>query len=202
MTISRNLGVGIVFSVAHKWLVGAKLIRHFAFIASSVCAAGIVELEYRFHRFVVHTPGAKIMNWLAIPARFFKLEGERSRIVFDQIVALSIANLFFKLSYFVFKIVYASQQRALALGGLKAILLHGEHLSPKMYQLSGKFIGGRRDLCFIQRSYSRFVNTDCLADARNQAHNVHKNSPVVDESRVAAADSTTRGNIGGANAPR
>lgn len=160
-----------------------------------------VELEYGFHRLVVHTAGTKVMHWLSVPARFFYAKGIGSGIVLYQVVALTLANAFFELSHSVAQVVIASQQRAFALGGLKAILLHDEHLSPQLYQLSSEFIGGRRDLRFVQRLYSSLVNTNRLADARDQTQNVHKNPPVVDESRVSASDSTARGDIGVTHTP-
>lgn len=115
------------------------------------------DLEYRLHRFVISAAGAKVMHWLSVPGRFFYAKSESSRVVLDQIVAGKISIAFFKLSNLIFKFTYASQRRGLALGGLKALILHGDYLCSDMHELNMKFIGSRRDLRFIQRFYSRLV---------------------------------------------
>lgn len=60
--------------------------------------------------------------------RFFHSKGIGARIGFDQVVAVSLGTASFKFSNLVFKLVYASQQRTLALGGLNSILLHGDYV--------------------------------------------------------------------------
>lgn len=115
------------------------------------------DLEYRLHRFVISAAGAKVMHWLSVPGRFFYAKGESSGVVLNQIVAGKISIAFFKLADLVFKLTYASQRRGCALGGLKALILHGDHLCTEMHELNLKFIGSRRDLRFIQRFYSRLV---------------------------------------------
>lgn len=152
--------------------------------------AAAVELEYRLHRFVISTAGAKVMRGLAIPGRFFYAKCESSRVVLDQIVTGKIAIAFFKFSHLFFKITNASQCRGLALGGLNAILLHGQYLSPEMHELNRKFIGSRRDLRFIERLHSRFVSTDSVGNASQVANNVHGGLPIGESSGVGTTDST------------
>lgn len=148
------------------------------------------ELEYRLHRFVISTAGAKVMRGLAIPGRFFYAKCESSRVALDQIVTGKIAITFFKLSNLLFKVTYASQRRCLALGGLNAILLHGQYLSPEMRELNRKFIGGRRDLCFIERLHRRFISTDSVSNACQVANNVHGGLPGGESVGVGTPDST------------
>lgn len=174
----------------------AESIGFTARVAGAYYLLSAVELEYRFHRLIVQTPGAKVMRWLSVPGHFFYAVGDRSGIVLDKFVAGLLACTFFKLSNLVFKVVYASQRRALALGGLNSILLHGKYLSPEAYQLSSDFIGSRCDLRFIERLCCGPVGRNSLRDTRNQTHDVHRNPPVVEEGCVRASDSTARGDMG------
>ena len=119
-------------------------------------------LEYRLHRFVISAAGTKVMNWFSVPGRFFYAKCEGSRVALNQIVTGKISIAFFKLSYLFFKLTIFSQGRGLALGGLRGILLHGKHMRPELRELNRQFIGGRRDLCFIERCYSRLVGIEAL----------------------------------------
>lgn len=151
-----------------------------------------LELEYRFHRLVVQAPGTKIMHGFAVLSRFFYAIGDRSGIDLNKLIAVFLARGFFKLSHFVFEVVYASQQRALALNSLRGLLLLGKYMSPGVYELSVKFLGGRNDLSFIERLYGRLEARDCHADASQKGWDAHRNLPVVDEVG-SATDSTARG---------
>lgn len=175
-----------------------KSISHLARRAARNGLLRATELEYRFQRFVIQAAGTYVMQRLSIAGRFFYAKGESSGVFLDQLVALNLACLFFKLAHPVFKVVYASQRRALALGGLNAILLHGEYLSPEMCQLSRQFIGGRRDLRFIERLYGSPMRVDGLSESGSQGHQVHEGSPGVDEGGVVTPDSTFGGNQTGA----
>lgn len=53
-----------------------------------------------------------------------------------------------------------------------------------------------------EHCFERFVIRFAVPGHAENLNCGHRNSPVVDESRVVASDSTTRGNIGGANDPR
>ena len=136
------------------------------------------------------------MHGFAIAARFFQTKGERSGVVLDQLIALSISKALFQFSNLAFEVVYASQRRALALGGLKALLLYPEYLSPEMHQLSVEFIGGRNDLRFIQRLCGCADKPNCLPGSGEKGHNVHKSSPSVGKGGVGTPDSTFGGNHG------
>ncbi|MEN5162602.1 hypothetical protein [Achromobacter kerstersii] len=155
-----------------------------------------IELEYRLHRIVIQAAGTKVMLGFGSAGRFFHSKGIGARVGFDQGVAVSLGTASFKFSNLVFKLVYASQQRTLALGGLNSILLHGDYLSPKLYELAIQFIGGRNDLRLIQRLCSRTNQTDSLCGRVKRAHDVHKSSPNVEKGGVGTPDSTLRGNAG------
>lgn len=149
--------------------------------AYRVLVQGAVALDYNFHRFVVQAALTKVMHWLSVCARRFQTVGERSHVDIDQFVAFSLAGFCFKLSNAVAQIVILSQQRALALGGLKALILHGDQLSPEMRELNVQFIGRRRDLRLIHRIGSYLVGGDCLSDSGKQGQYVHMDPRVVDE---------------------
>ena len=140
--------------------------RGFASRAISVAACGCVSLDYGFHRFVVQTCLTYVVHRLSISGRLFQAIDERAHKSINKLVARTFANACFKLSNPIFKLIFRSQGRALALGGLKALLLHGDYLSPEMRQLNLKLIGGRRDLRFIERFHRRLVGADALGDAR------------------------------------
>jgi len=150
-----------------------------------------VKLEYRLHTSVVATAGTKVMLWLSVPGRFFYQKGIGSGIGFDQFIALKVSIAFFKFSYLFFKITHASQMRALALGGLRSLLLHGEHMGADMRKLNRQFIGSRRDLRIIERLYCRLVGAETLGEGRDHIQNVHGSLLSGDESiGVGATDST------------
>lgn len=155
-----------------------------------------VELEYRFQVLVVQAPGAKVMHGLSILARLFKAKGERSRVVLDQLIAFSLGNALFKVAGLVFKFVYASQQRALALGALRILFLHRDDMRQGDRQFHLQFVGGRNDLRFVLKLYGRLVGADCIGDHRKDGGDVHKGSPNVEKGGVGASDSTLRGNLG------
>lgn len=170
-----------------------EFVGGFAHRAFRVLASGYVSLEYRLHVSVVQARLTHIMHWLTVCGRRLQFVGERAHKDVHKLIAGSLALASFKLSNSVGKIILLSQCRSLALGGLNALILHGDYLSPKMRQLSSDFVGGRNDLRFIERLYCGPVRTDGLCDARYESNQVHKNPPVVDEGCVRASDSTARG---------
>lgn len=174
-----------------------KTIVGFAGGAARHCSCAVVELEYRFHRVVIQAPWANVMIRLGAASRFFYPKNDRSRIGIMKLVSASISLAFFELSNLSFKVVHASQMRALALGGLKAVLLHDEHLSPQSYQLSVQFIGSGRDLCIIQRAYRRLIQADRLRYSGQQGHRVHESSPNVEKGGAGNPDSALHRNYGG-----
>jgi len=134
------------------------------------------------------------MKRLRAAGRFFYAKGECAGVVLDQLVTLAFANALFKLSNFAFKMVYASQRRALALSGLKRLLIQGDYLSPEVRDLQSQFIGRRRDLRLIQRLAGCSVCTCGLTEPGNHAHNVHSSSPGIEKGGVGTPDSTSGGN--------
>lgn len=137
------------------------------------------------------------MHGFTVPARFFETQGESAGVILHQFVAFTVVDALFKRSNLIFLVVHTSQQRALALGGLNAILLHGDYLGTNLRELHRKVIGSCRDLCVIERLHCSFVRADALADARNDGHDVHKNSLSIVKGGVGASDSTLRGNDDG-----
>ncbi len=152
------------------WFRGKKSVKGFACTTTAQALIAASELEYRFHRSVIHTVGAKVVHRLSVLARLLKAKGENSRVFLDQLIALTLSNSLFKLSNSVGQVVIASQQRSLALGGLKALVLHGDYLCAEMHELNLKFIGGRRDLRFIQRFHSSFVRGCTLGHGGKDTH--------------------------------
>lgn len=147
-----------------------KSVKGFACTTTAKAFIAASELEYRFHRSVIHTVGAKVVHRLSVLAGLLKAKGENSRVFLDQFIAFTLSNALFKLSNSVCQVVIASQQRSLALGGLKALVLHGDYLCAEMHELNLKFIGGRRDLRFIQRFHSSFIRGCTLGHGGKDAH--------------------------------
>lgn len=148
-------------SWCRSFLLGGSIVS-FTARALRKCIICWLGLEYRLHRFVISAAGAKVMNWFSVPGRFFYAKRERSRMALYQFVTGKISIAFFKLSYLFFELTIFSQGRGLALGGLKGLLLHGEHMTPDLRELNRKFIGSRRDLRFIERCYCRLVGVETL----------------------------------------
>lgn len=152
---------------------GSRLARRLVLkpILSLACRAmrktllAVLELEYRFHRFVISTAGTKVMQWLSIPGHFFYAKCEGARVVLNQVVAGKISIAFFKLANLFFKVTYASQRRGLAVGSLRGLLVHSENMCTDLRELNRQFIGRRADLCFIERFYRRLVCTEALCKA-------------------------------------
>lgn len=154
-----------------------KAIRRFAFGACRYGLRTVIELEYRFHRLVVQTPGTKVMLRLGTAGCFFYSKGVGAGIGLVQLIALALSVTLFKKSNLVFKLVYASQQRALALRGLNAVLLHGDCRGAELYELSVQIIGGRDDLRLIQSLRSNSDQANSLPSSAKRGHDVHEISP-------------------------
>lgn len=143
-----------------------------------------LELEYRFHRTVIHAGGAYVMDRLAVGARFFKAIGERSAVRLDQLVAFTLANFLFKLANGFFKLSYAGFERAFAIGCKRHLLLHLQAERTSHDEFCIEVLRSRGDLRFISKLNRRFVEVGGSADAGHDGHEVHADSPVVKNSNV------------------
>ena len=171
-----------------------KAIRRFAFGACRYGLRTVIELEYRFHRLVVQTPGTKVMLRLGTAGRFFYSKGVGAGIGLVQLIALALSVTLFKKSNLVFKLVYASQQRTLALGALRILFLNRDDMSQSDREFHLQFIGGRNDLSFVLQLHGSLVSADGIGDHREDGSDVHMGSPNVEKGGVGASDSTLRGN--------
>lgn len=162
------------------------------FACRALCRAllAATELEYRLHRFVISAAGAKVMRGLSIPGRFFYQQYEGSRVGLHKLITGKISIAFFKLSNLFFELTYTSQGRGLALGGLRSLLLHSEYMSTDMRELNRQFVGGRRDLCLIERFYRRLVEAERSCEARKEGQKVHGGLPDGESAGVGTANST------------
>ena len=78
---------------------------------------------------LIETVCAHVMRGSAAAFRFFQHKGKHAISNFVQIVAFLFAFPFFHMSNALFKFVYSSRQRRLALLGAQRALLGGQNLS-------------------------------------------------------------------------